>query len=305
MSLVLGSYDLGVPQESKLYNTILYSLSGGIHYLDTAPNYYDGKAERIIGKALDAFSLTNKEIRNQVKIFSKYGLLNQSRDRFYGDDSRVDMWRGPDFDFSIERLANSVEKSITELGVGQLECLFIHNPEVVCAYGYRAMDVCKGLVRPLQEIVRRQLIRSWGISSWFGFYASPDEPSYISLRDLLAHARAICDNVDFKFIQVPFGLWNLNEAMQNNQQNAEGKWVATVESAHSHGLQIAVNSMLRQGEVKEICYPIEDLPLISHSMSEAEKQLVFCKSYSDADFFIVGMNSKRSVDMNLRIFGSQ
>jgi L-galactose dehydrogenase len=95
--------------------TIHYAISeAGITLLDTAPWYGQGISERVIGWALHALQLTEKQ-RGALCIQTKVS-------RYLADPKKQ-------FDFSYDMTIRSVQRSLERLQCGYIDCVQIHDPE--------------------------------------------------------------------------------------------------------------------------------------------------------------------------------
>jgi aryl-alcohol dehydrogenase-like predicted oxidoreductase len=112
----MGGGIYGVVEDQESIRAIHRAEEFGINFLDTAPLYSiserrDGRAERVIGKALAGR-------RDKWIIATKFGRhLNGNQN-----------WKEMDLDFSGARAAKSVEESLERLGTDYLDVLFVHSP---------------------------------------------------------------------------------------------------------------------------------------------------------------------------------
>ncbi|KIH83614.1 aldo/keto reductase [Pseudomonas batumici] len=104
-NIILGTWQVGGGSWStvnswKAYETLFCAIDQGIERIDTAPSYGDGHSEKIVGEVIRHFS--NKAL----KVISKVP---------------------PDM-MTRAKVIQSVEGSLTRLGVSQLDTLLIHWP---------------------------------------------------------------------------------------------------------------------------------------------------------------------------------
>lgn len=104
--------------------TLLSALDNGINFIDTAPHYGKGTAERRIGQALAGRD------RSTFVISTKIGRLlvpstTDIDDFFMDSDNTVER----KFDFSASGVRQSLEGSLERLGMDSVEILFIHDPD--------------------------------------------------------------------------------------------------------------------------------------------------------------------------------
>ena len=88
---------------------ISHALDCGINYFDHADIYGGGKCEEVFGAAL----ALNPSLRDKMIIQDKCGI------------------RPGRYDFSKEHIISSVEKSLTGLGIEQLDVLLLHRPDLL------------------------------------------------------------------------------------------------------------------------------------------------------------------------------
>lgn len=126
--LGLGTAPLGglftSVSESEGEATVSTALQSGISFLDTAPHYGKGIAEKRIGRYLSSVP------RNQFVLSTKVGRLlvptEKSDDADFADaDSHVERV----FDFSADGVKRSLEESLERLGLDSVEIVFIHDPD--------------------------------------------------------------------------------------------------------------------------------------------------------------------------------
>ncbi|MEI6407370.1 MAG: aldo/keto reductase, partial [Actinomycetes bacterium] len=104
--------------------TVDAALGLGINYLDTAPHYGKGIAERRLGEYLQNYP------RDSYVLSTKVGRLlvptNNSADPDFEDaDQSVDRV----FDFSESGILRSLEESLERLNLSSVEMVLIHDPD--------------------------------------------------------------------------------------------------------------------------------------------------------------------------------
>jgi D-threo-aldose 1-dehydrogenase len=126
---VLGNFQRAISDEAAIA-VIDRALAGGVRYLDTAPLYGHGLAERRVGRAVAAVP------RNALTLSTKVGRLlreGAARDEsqyhdgvpFYQDVPSA----GPVWDFSYEGVRRSVDESLERTGVDRFDILLMHDPD--------------------------------------------------------------------------------------------------------------------------------------------------------------------------------
>jgi len=125
----------------------------GVRYVDTAPFYGVGAAERRVGDAL------REHPRDEWVLSTKVGrLLHPRRQQAEAGDGRISpMPFDPVYDYSHDGIMRSVEDSYQRLGLARIDILFVHDigsyqhgPETHAVHmrtlkdsGYRALDELK------------------------------------------------------------------------------------------------------------------------------------------------------------------
>ena len=99
----------GLQDEKTAIKAIQKALDLGVNWIDTAPFYGWGRAEEIVGKAIEGR-------RDQVYIFTKCGTLPDGK----GGDVE---------DNSPRAIRQDVEQSLRRLGVDYVDLLQIHDPD--------------------------------------------------------------------------------------------------------------------------------------------------------------------------------
>jgi D-threo-aldose 1-dehydrogenase len=153
--------------------------TAGVRYLDTAPYYGFGQAERCVGDALRAVP------RDEWVLSTKVGRL--LRPQTPGDTPQPPMPFDAVFDYSYDAIMRSFEDSLQRLGLARVDILYVHDigakqhgaqahSEIMRTFregGYRALEQLRrsGVVRAIgigvneQEVLLESL--EWG--DWDAF----------------------------------------------------------------------------------------------------------------------------------------
>jgi len=128
----------GNQNDSESIKTIHKALDSGINWIDTAAIYGLGHSEEIIGKAL-------KEVRIKPLIFTKCGLIWDSRNRISNSLKRA----------SIEK---EIDDSLRRLAVDVIDLYQIHwpNPNEEIEEAWETMA----------DLIRKQKVRYLGVSNF-------------------------------------------------------------------------------------------------------------------------------------------
>jgi len=124
----------GSMSEKDAIQLVQEAYKKGVNMFDTAPGYGNGSSEKILGKAL-------KGIRENVVINTKVG-------------------HGPngEYEFSIEGIRNSINRSLKNLQTNYIDSVILHNPEK------SLLEQDNSLIDELRQIKKEGLIRGYGFS---------------------------------------------------------------------------------------------------------------------------------------------
>ncbi len=119
----------------------------GVRYVDTAPYYGFGQAERAVGDALRG------EPRDEWVLSTKVGrLLRPHAAAGDGAAPRHAMPFDPVYDYSHDGILRSVEDSLQRLGLARIDILYVHD-----IGAYQHGDTHPGMMRTLRESGYRAL----------------------------------------------------------------------------------------------------------------------------------------------------
>lgn len=107
--VALGCMRIGGMTAAEADNHILNAYECGINYFDHADIYGGGKCEEVFGGVLKR----NPSLRDKIIIQTKCGIR-----------------RGM-YDFSREHIVSSVDNSLKRLGVGHIDVLLLHRPDLL------------------------------------------------------------------------------------------------------------------------------------------------------------------------------
>lgn len=113
----------------------------GVRYVDTAPYYGFGQAERCVGDAL------RDEARDKWVLSTKAGRLLRPRREPYADERRHPLPFDVVFDYSYDGIMRSFEDSLQRLGLARIDILYVHD---IGTYQH-GTEAHPGLMRTLRE----------------------------------------------------------------------------------------------------------------------------------------------------------
>ena len=136
--------------------------AAGVRYIDTAPFYGVGQAERCVGDAMRAVP------RDDWVLSTKVGrLLRPQVTPAAGDDRRHPLPFGIVYDYSYDGVMRSFEDSLQRLGLARIDMMFVHDIGVVThgseAHPRLMRTLREGGYRALDELRRAGTVRAIGI----------------------------------------------------------------------------------------------------------------------------------------------
>jgi len=169
--LVLGTAPLGglftAVSDEQGQATVLAALDSGINFIDTAPLYGHGNAERMIGSVL---SKTNKEyvistkVGRVLKKFAPEEIAGKvdGLAAFIGVDPTI----FPVFDFSRDGILRSIQESLERLNISSIDIALIHDADD------RIDEAIKNSYPVLDELRSQGVIKGIGVGMNICSYAT-------------------------------------------------------------------------------------------------------------------------------------
>ena len=169
--LALGTAPLGglftAVSDEHGQATILAALDSGINFIDTAPLYGHGNAERMIGSAL---SKTNKKyvistkVGRVLKKFAPEEIAGKVEGLapFMGVDPTI----FPVFDFSRDGILRSIQESLERLNISSIDIALIHDADD------RIDEAIKNSYPVLNELRSQGVIKGIGVGMNICSYAT-------------------------------------------------------------------------------------------------------------------------------------
>ena len=176
----LGGHRVPVTRE-EAEGIVCAAWAKGVRYIDCAPFYGYGQAERSVGDALREFP------RDEWVLSTKVGRLLRPRTETPASEPyRHPLPFGTAFDYTYDGVRRSVEDSLQRLGLARIDILYAHDigagqhrdahPEVMRTFrdgGYRALEELRrdGLVRAIGIGVneREALLEAMQWGNWDAF----------------------------------------------------------------------------------------------------------------------------------------
>jgi aryl-alcohol dehydrogenase-like predicted oxidoreductase len=309
-SVGLGTYSAtaNLPLMQQLSAAIQYLVMRGCNVIDTAPNYADGNAERAVGNGVAALYASGLVRREEVFVTTKAGIVPSSviGSLVSGDINGLGhvtvLKDGICFDPPYLRW--QVEMSRQKMGLETVDCLFLHNLDMLClAWGREEChQIFARCVTTLEELVLRGWIDAYGVSAWSGFRQVETASDYLSLADLCTIVQAITgSDGHFRFIQLPIGLWAPEAILLRNQMiSGTEDPVSLLRAARDLGLTVIANGSLLQGEL--VGMPALDEDYSISGLTGPLQAIQFSRSIPGVTSVLVGMKQPAHWEQNASLF---
>jgi len=266
-SIGLGTY-IGAPDSATdvaVEQAVAICLtSGRVNVLDTAINYRHQRAERSVGRALARTVATGTVARDEVFVATKIGYLAPDAESGLGAQAWIDrelvapgILRPEDVvdgshAMSASYLADQLERSRRNLGVGSIDLLYLHNApdaQLPVVGRERFLERLRTAFELLEGLCDQGQLGAYGIATWDCLRAAPDDPGFFDLESAAKIARAV-GGVDhhFRFIQFPFNL-AMPEAARFRNQPVGGAVATVFDAARQLGLSCFTSVPLVQGQL--------------------------------------------------------
>jgi D-threo-aldose 1-dehydrogenase len=156
----LGGSRIGVARQAA-EDIVSAAWAAGVRYVDTAPFYGVGQAERAVGDAL------RDRPRDEWVLSTKVGrLLKPNPSGAHADGRTHPLPFDPVYDYSYDGILRSVDDSLQRLGLARIDILFVHD---IGVYQHGA-EAHPALMKTLRESGYRALaeLRDGGVVSAIG-----------------------------------------------------------------------------------------------------------------------------------------
>lgn len=314
-SIGIGTYlgDWDAQTDENYVKAITKFVESGGNVIDTAANYRFQRSERNIGKALQI--LQEKGIkREEIFICTKGGYLpfdgEPPRDvRAYFEENFVktgiaefEDLVGGSHCMTPKYLQSQIDQSLANIQIEGVDVFYVHNPEsqlsAVDKYTFEAR-LAKAF-ETLEENRGANKIQFYGVATWNGFRASPDDPGYHSLERMVNIAKQIAgENHGFRFVQLPFNL-AMPEAFLFENQAVEGRVFSAIGAANELGVSVMCSASILQGKLAQNL-PIHLNEILGNLKTDAQTSLQFVRSTPGVTTALIGMSSENHVEENLEL----
>lgn len=243
------------------------ALVSGINVIDTAAHYRYGRSARAAGEGMRRAFAAGVG-REQVFVISKGGFLCFDE----GQPQDFDAW----FDAHIARkglgkrddltaahlispgyLAQQIEQSRQALGIQTLDAFLVDQPEVhIPRLGKAALNLrLQSLFAVLEQAVKENKIRCYGVSTFEGMRAETDDALFQSLASLLGLAQKAAQLVQgeqavrhgFRLVQLPFNQAQPEGFTRFNHATGHGNVASSLQAAFQLKVYVMASHTLGKG----------------------------------------------------------
>jgi aryl-alcohol dehydrogenase-like predicted oxidoreductase len=273
--------------------SIVSAVRHGTNVVDLASVYRGGRSERAAGAALRTLFEAGHAARDEIVVASKAGYVPRAE-----REARPDLGQhaiAPDF------LSEQLTQSLRRTALDTLDVFFVHNVEVQLESAPREEFLARvrDAFARLEEEVREGRIGRYGVSTWNGLRAAPDDAGYLSLAELAAIAIDVGgEDHHFRVVQLPFNLLMLEALTLGNQAGtlptrAGGGWdeppeaVTLLDAAAAFGLSVWTSAALFQARLA-LRFPREIAAALPGLTTNAQRALQFARSTPGVTTALVG-----------------
>jgi aryl-alcohol dehydrogenase-like predicted oxidoreductase len=293
---------------------LIRALELGLNVIDTAINYRSQRSERLIGGVLADLIASSRLCRHEVVVSTKGGFIpfDRSAPR---DPARylMETYVKPGLldpkdivagchCLAPRYLADQLDRSRANLGLGTIDVYFLHNPEMQLDAVSR--DEFLARVRKAFEVLEQAVaggkIRRYGTATWSGYRQPAGAPDRLSLAELVQAARDVAGAAHhFQVLQLPYNL-AMTEAFTLQNQEVDGGPASLLAAAERYGLYVMASASVYQGQLtRQLPEMIERvLPGLATS---AQRAIQFVRSTPGIGTALVGMKSIAHVEENARL----
>jgi aryl-alcohol dehydrogenase-like predicted oxidoreductase len=291
-SVGLGTYrgQVNNKTDDAYAQAIEAALQSGVNLIDTSLNYRRQRSERSVAVGLRRFLHTNGGRRDEIVVCTKGGYIVRDAVTL-GTLGAEDVVPGG-HSVAPAFLADQIDRSRQNLGLGTIDIYYIHNPEVQLQYigiGDFMRRIRVAFDR-LELAVSDGLLRYYGTATWDGYRSGT-----LSLRALNAIAREVAgDSHHFRFIQLPFNL-----AMQE-ADNCMGSEGSVLTQAAELGITVIASASLQRGRLSQGLFA-QLSNVISGLGTDAQRAIQFTRSAPGITSALVGMREIAHVAENVAV----
>ncbi|MEM7331528.1 MAG: aldo/keto reductase [Chloroflexota bacterium] len=291
-----GCYRISTGNEQHK-KALIKALGQGVNVIDTSTNYADGRSEELVGEVLSQLCSEKKLNREEVVVVSKVGYLQgqnyemarQRRRQGRPFPNLVKYSQGLDHCIHPEFIEDQLQKSLHRLQLNTIDAYLLHNPEYYLSWAKVATIPQESAQKEYYKRIKLafeylETAVSEGKIQWYGissntFPLTKDEYTFTSLAKVLEIAESISPEHHFKFIQLPFNLFETGGLTEQNMPNLE----STIAYAEANNLTVLINrplnafhndQLIRLADVQPPSYPttVEEVSTLVDSLVQAEAE---------------------------------
>ncbi len=314
-SLGIGTY-LGEPDErddAAYGEAVVEAVRGGINVIDTAINYRFQRSERSVGRALRALMQEGFR-REEIVVATKGGFIPfdggyPSQPAAWFRTALLEPGIAAPHDVVADchvmtpaYLEAQIAWSRRNLGVETIDVYYLHNPETQL----QAIRRDEFLVRAraafdlFERKVEEGVLGVYGVATWDGLRAPPDDPGHLSLRELLSVAERVGGpDHHFRAVQLPVNLV-MGEACLSATQLHDGRRASVLDVARAAGLTVMASGSLLQGQIIG-ALPPSFAERVPEARTNAQRGLQVVRSVPGLACALVGMRRTAHVRENLEL----
>jgi aryl-alcohol dehydrogenase-like predicted oxidoreductase len=294
-SLGIGSY-LGQTDDAtnrSYEEAVTAALESGVNFIDTSLNYRHQASERNIATAIERLIQSNRIARDEFWVSTKAGYLVPGAVSFgvVGKDDVVN----ESHSMAPRFLADQLDRSRRNLGLGTIDIFYLHNPETQLEeLGEDAFYTrIEAAFAMLEEAVSDGKIRFYGAATWDGFRRAEGGLSLLRMEKI---AQSIAGEFHkFRFIQLP-----LNLAMAEAVHLLDETKRSVLDHAVDLDISVVASASLLQSRLAQ------GLPEVLHERlkglsTDAQRAIQFTRSTPGVDVALVGMSKAAHVAENLGV----
>lgn len=290
------------------------ALELGLNVVDSAINYRNQRSERSIGAALRALIGARRLAREEVVLATKGGFICFDGERPPNPNAylvetyvRTGIFSSNDVVagchcMTPRYLADQLDRSRANLGVGTIDVYYVHNPEMQLGEVDRPTFLArmKSAFEFLEGAVSDGRIRLYGTATWNGYRQPPSAQDHLALAELVGLAREI-GGVDhhFKVIQLPYNL-AMTEALTSATQPIGQDMVPALEAARRLDVYVMTSASILQGKLAR-GLPAALVDVLAGLDTDAQRALQFVRSTPGVGTALCGMKTVAHVEENARL----
>ena len=318
-SIGLGTYlgECDDTDDDRYARTIRRAVESGVNIVDSAINYRCQRSERAVGVALREAISADAVGRDEVIVCTKGGYLpldgtppgSRAEYKEYVQREFIDPGIIGPGELVVDGhciapayLDHQIDRSRENLGVATIDLYYLHNPEqqldAVTPEDFQQR--IRRAFETLEQHVANGDIGSYGCATWQGFRVDPSARGYLSLSDLVDHARAVAgDAHHFTTVQLPINLGMPEGIRSTTQCLPGGRWVSPVEAASELGISVVASATLLQSRLA-MGLPQQVRDAFPGQSTDAARAIAFVRGIPGVSTALVGMKSDKHLEQNLK-----